>query len=244
MKVSAISDIHIKDPGDDADRLLQAFLDHPQVRSSDYVMLLGDIFDLMCGPHDAYLKSFSHLFAKLKALQDQGTKVYFFEGNHDVHLEALFKKFWPAGDLKPRQHPLIEEIEGKVYYFSHGDEHEVDNLSYQRYKSFILSPPLKFVADHLMPYAVLNFIGKRASKVSRKKGSRSFDAEAVRAKFREGVLKTTQGKYDFVLGGHSHVQDQHKLPEGPGVYVNNGYALRTKTFILIDSHQVHFVPLG
>ncbi len=243
MKVAAISDIHIKEPGDDADLLLQKFLDHPEVRSADYVMLLGDIFDLMCGPHEAYLRSFSHLFEKLKKLRDIGKKVYFFEGNHDVHLEKLFKKFWPREDVKPRQDPLVQEIDGKTYYFSHGDEHEVDNHAYQRYKTLILSPPLRFVANHVMPYSVLNFIGRRASRASRKKGSRTFDVEAVREKFRSGVLKTTAGKYDFVLGGHSHVQDLHRYDTGT-VYVNNGYALKSRTFILIDGHAARFQPLG
>lgn len=243
MKIAAISDVHVKTPHDEADRLLCAFLDHPEVQSSQYVLLLGDIFDLMCGPHQEYLKDYSHLFDRMDSLHKKGKKVFFLEGNHDVHLQGLFYKRWPNFEILSEQEPVIEKIDGKLYYFSHGDEHEVDNHSYQRYKKIIHSNPLRFVANQIMPYAVLNYVGERASKISRKKGSKKFDAEFVKTRFRNGVQTTTQGKYDFVIGGHSHVKDNFTLPGTNSVYLNNGYALREKTFLLIDNHVPRFVPI-
>lgn len=244
MKISAVSDVHIKYPSDNADRFLCSFLDHPEVINSEYILLLGDIFDLMCGPHEEYLTMYAHIFDRMDRLQKSGKKVYFFEGNHDVHLERLFYKRWSNKEIIVLQKPLIEKIDGREYYFSHGDEHEVDNVAYQRYKSFILSSPLKFVADKMLPYAVLNFVGERASKLSRKKGSRVFDEDLVKERFRKGVMETTQGKYDFVLGGHSHVKDLYQIPGTKELYINNGYALKSKTFLLIDNHEITFVPLA
>lgn len=244
MKIAAISDVHVKAPHDEADKLLCSFLSHPEVQSSDYILLLGDIFDLMCGPHDEYLRSFGHIFTLMDELQKKKKKVYFFEGNHDVHLEKLFKKLWPQDEILITQDPRVETLGSRKYYFSHGDEHEVDNLSYHRYIKFIRSRPLKFVADYLMPYAVLNFFGERASKMSRKKGSRKFDVEGVRKKFRSGVSETTNGQYDFVLGGHSHVKDRFQLPGSSSLYLNNGYALQSRTFILIKDHVADFISLG
>jgi UDP-2,3-diacylglucosamine hydrolase len=243
MKIAAISDVHVKVPHDEADTLLCLFLDHPLVQESQYVLLLGDIFDLMCGPHEEYLRSFEHIFQRIEKLADSGKKVYFFEGNHDVHLKKLFEKSAIHKKVLLTQVPIIEIIEGKSYYFSHGDEHEIENLSYQRYKKLILSPPLRFVANHIMPYSVLNFLGQKASKISRKKGSKKFDAQSVRDKFRNGVSKITQGKFDFVLGGHSHVQDNFLFSHGRTTYLNNGYALKSKTFIFISNHQISFEPL-
>jgi UDP-2,3-diacylglucosamine hydrolase len=197
----------------------------------------------MCGPHDEYLSLYHHHFNALESLLNSGKKIYFFEGNHDVHLERLFKKKWANQEIVLTQKPIIEVIEGKHYYFSHGDEHETDNLSYHRYMKFIRSRPLKFIADYVMPYAVLNFFGQRASKMSRKKGARKFDPEKVRSKFRTGVMEITNGEFDFVLGGHSHVKDEFKINDGKSWYLNNGYALQSKTFILIEDHQAQFVPL-
>lgn len=242
MKVAAISDVHVKVPHDDADRLLQVFFNHPIVREADYIVLLGDIFDLMCGPHSAYLEKFAHLFDLMDKAVKRGAKIYFFEGNHDVHLKKLFQKRWPLNELLLSQEPIVEMIDGKTYYFSHGDEHEVDNEKYQQYKSLILSPPLKFVANYLMPYQLLNFLGERASKISRKRGSKTYNEDLVKERFRKGVNTTTAGQYHFVLGGHSHVQDVFEL--GPtSVYANNGYALKSKTFLLVEDHKISFPSL-
>lgn len=245
MQVSAISDVHVKSPHDAADQLLLKFLTHQVVIESDYVLLLGDIFDLMCGPHRQYLNDYSHLFDAMDTLLKAGKKIYFLEGNHDVHLEKLFALYWKNGELIPQQEPVLENIEGKQYYFSHGDEHDVDNVAYHRYMNFIHTPPLKFVANFVMPYAVLNFIGERASKISRKKGSRRFDEDKVRQKFRKGVETTTDSRnLDFVIGGHSHVKDNVILSNGRTRYLNNGYALKTNTFISINNHEVSFIDLA
>jgi UDP-2,3-diacylglucosamine hydrolase len=243
MKITAISDVHIKTRHDDADQLLVRFLQHPDTQSADLVFLLGDIFDLMCGPHNAYLEEFEHIFKLLTGLMEAGKKVYYFEGNHDVHLDILFQRFWSDQRLTPFQEPLILDLAGKTYYFSHGDEHDVHNLSYQRYKRLILSPPLRFVANHLMPHKLLHYLGERASRQSRKRGHRNFNQELVRERFRTGVKLVTAGKYDLVIGGHSHVQDICQIEGTRTTFVNNGYALKSKTFILIQDHVPSFVAL-
>ena len=48
MKISAISDVHVKKPHDQADRLLRDFLLNPIVKSSDYIVLLFYIIFVQC----------------------------------------------------------------------------------------------------------------------------------------------------------------------------------------------------
>jgi UDP-2,3-diacylglucosamine pyrophosphatase LpxH len=55
VKISSISDIHIKSPTDKSYALLLDFLNHKEVSDSDGVLLLGDIFDFMMGEHKEYL---------------------------------------------------------------------------------------------------------------------------------------------------------------------------------------------
>jgi hypothetical protein len=118
----------------------------------------------------------------------------------------------------------------------------VDNLQYQKYKNLITSAPLRFVANYIMPYWLLNFLGERASKMSRKRGRREYKEDLVKQRFRQGVKTTTAGNYDFILGGHSHVRDVYQITDS-STYVNNGFALGTKSFILIDNHEVSFPEL-
>jgi len=238
MKFVAISDVHIKHSQDDASHLLIKFFNHPETQSADRVFLLGDIFDLMCGPHSKYFDRFSDVFGAMEKLIIDGKEIHYTEGNHDLHLTALFRKHPTLKKIIVHKKPIEFETDGKIFYLSHGDEHELDNPAYHRYMKIINSAPLTFVANNIMPLAVLDWIGNRASKISRKKGARSFDAEKVRNKFRSGVESTLQGKADIIIGGHSHVKDDYQS-EGLR-YLNNGYAQNSKTFIKVENGEVSF----
>lgn len=241
MKIATISDVHIKTAGDEAEELLLRFLNHPLVVAADYVGLLGDIFDLMCGPHPIYLKQFHKVFTAIDGLQSRGVKVIFIEGNHEVHLKKLFEQKWKNNEILLTQNGLELKKDEVSYYLSHGDDHEVDNLSYQRYKKFIFSPPMRFVANYLLPYKLLEYIGRKASQKSRKKGSKKFDAEKVRLRFRSGV-SINNPPVNFILGGHSHVRDEFTLESG-AIYLNNGYALKERVFIYLDGRDYQFISL-
>jgi UDP-2,3-diacylglucosamine hydrolase len=243
MKISAISDVHIKSPFDEADQLLQLFLDHQMVQSSQMVFLLGDIFDLMVGPHEEYFTMYAHLFQKIDHLISHGVQVFYVEGNHDLHLRKLFHSKWSGHQFVISQNPIIKTIDDKKYYFSHGDEHEVDNVTYQRYIKTLRTLPFRFLAEHVLSFSLLNYFGKKASEKSRKRGAKYFNSEQVRNRFRSGLIKKTSGEYDFVIGGHSHVKDEYNYLNGRGVYLNNGFALNTKSFIYIENHNHQFISL-
>ncbi len=241
MKFVAISDVHIKHSKDDASRLLIHFLESSEAQSADKIFLLGDIFDLMCGPHKEYYDRFIDVFQAMEKIIISGKEIHYAEGNHDLHLEKLFSNHPTFKNIFVHKKPCLFETDGKIFYLSHGDEHELDNHAYHRYMGLINSAPLTFVANYMMPLAVLDWIGNRASKMSRKKGARHFDSEKVRQTFRSGVESTLTGKADVVIGGHSHVKDDYQSPQIR--YLNNGYAQNSKTFILVDEGKISFVPL-
>jgi UDP-2,3-diacylglucosamine hydrolase len=241
MKFVAISDVHIKHSQDDASHLLIKFLSHQETRDSDKIFLLGDIFDLMCGPHSAYFDRFADVFGAIEKLIIDGKEVHYVEGNHDLHLRKLFDQHPTLKKIIIHKSAISFEADGKIFYLSHGDEHELDNDAYHRYMGLINSTPLTFVANYIMPLSVLDWVGNRASKMSRKKGARHFDSEKVRNKFRAGVESTLVGKADIVIGGHSHVKDDY---QGDQIrYINNGYAQASKTFIFVNDAEVSFVPV-
>lgn len=241
MRIATISDVHIKESGDAAELLLVKFLQHPLVQNCHYVALLGDIFDLMCGPHAIYLKQFEKVFKAIDGLHQKGVRIIYIEGNHDVHLKKLFAKKWKNGEVILSQSAIELQENSFRYYLSHGDDHEVDNESYQKYKRFIFSAPLRFVANYLLPYSLLEFIGRKASQKSRKRGSEKFNVDIVRERFRKGV-EINNPVADIIIGGHSHVKDSYTLKSG-AVYLNNGYALHEKVFIYVDGKDYQFVSL-
>ena len=245
MRLVTISDIHIRELNDQGHDCLKDFLDHPLTRDATHIGLLGDIFDLMAGDHEAYVTRFHDIFEAMGNLCRQGKIVFFAEGNHDMHLSGLFKRAsqsWgveAAHRLQVLSKERLIEIDGQQVVIGHGDEYNRTDTTYLKYKSFIKKPWLAFVADHVMPLGFLDYVGERASKKSRAYGHRTHNEEEVRQKFRLGVEAMTPETVSIVIGGHSHVVDEFRFKNK--VYLNNGFPPKSRKFIAVDSEGARLV---
>lgn len=251
MKISIISDVHIKKTGDDACCLLLAFLKSSEVKCSQKILLLGDIFDLMIGNHQQYLTEFKIIFDEILKRMTEGIKIYYFEGNHDFHLSDLFKTFCEQNSMQGRVKFIKTfwniSINEKEYLFCHGDDIEIGNYSYKIYKSLINNRFMSFIADEIFTYEMIKFIGDRASKISRKRNTYKYSYEKessnLKMKYREASEKLRRKlKFDYLVCGHSHIKDDYQSLSGFR-YLNNGFALSTKSFIFFDGNEFSFIPL-
>lgn len=252
MSFYFISDIHVKEPNDFGCLLLKDFFAKSNAKEGDEIFLVGDIFDLMIGDHVEYLSLYSDFFNQLKVSASKGVKIHFFEGNHDFHLRKLFKRFCKLNNvsedlIRIYQGPLFTEISGKKIHVSHGDDIEIDNPSYKAYKRVVNNPFMKFVANYIMPFSLLNFIGTRASNKSRNRNQKKYeirDDKNVMEKFRESFRREIKRRpVDILVCGHSHVKDDYTFEEAR--YLNVGYARLEKTFLKIsDDGQIDFVNLA
>lgn len=252
MKFSAISDIHVKSTGDEAEALLLAFLRNSDVQSSDVIFLLGDIFDLMIGPHSQYFSRFQNYFTEIRHLLKMGKKICYIEGNHDFHIVNLYKKFFKVhSDLDPTlfniKSSFIFNDNNKAIYFCHGDDIELNNPKYKVYKSIVTSRPLTYYANNLMPHFLIKNIGEYSSAKSRNRNNKRYSKEAdltpVRDNFRASAEHFAKNNpVQMIVCGHSHVKDYFTFPTGLE-YVNNGYAQHTKTYISIENGIVKFKPI-
>lgn len=252
MGISIISDVHVKKRNDDGYTLLMNFLSHEKVEKADSIYLLGDIFDFMCGGHHEYLQDFAEFFSLLKELIFKKKTIYYIEGNHDFHLKFLFNKFLEDNSLDKELFKLTKKgfsqmLWGRKYYFAHGDEIELGNYSYHLFKTVMNSVPLGFIMNQVVSYPVLKFIGQNASTLSRKRGKKeSPDYSYLRQSFRNGSVRLAENIHPyFIICGHSHIKDDFFYCNDDLTfrYLNNGFALETRTFIHIDNHQVDFIHL-
>ncbi len=249
MKYSIISDVHVKEPGDQAEELLLKFLTNEDVISSDGIILLGDIFDLMIGPHSQYFSRFSKYFVKIKGLIELGKTIYYVPGNHDFHLEKLYQNFFsihkhlnPDLFIMKNQITLIDGH--KKIMLAHGDDVELNNPGQRKFKALVTSEPLSFFANNLMPYFLITKVGEFSSKQSRQKNnarySKDQDVSKIKINFRnsaEEFFKTNP--CSIIVLGHSHVKDIYHSDKN-FTYVNNGYAQHTLTYISIEDGNVCF----
>ncbi len=238
--ISIISDVHIKKSGDDAYHLFLSFLNHEKVITSQKIILLGDIFDLLVGGSESFYLEYKLIFDRLTELMDSGAEVHYLEGNHDFHIGKFLKRFlghknffFSTGFIK------IEHLDQKIL-FSHGDDIEIENPSYKIYSKLIRSFPIKVLAESIVPFSITKSVGDWASSRSRKKNIEKYNEkiELIKDKFRRSTeVLRVQEDFDLIVTGHSHVKDMYSSPNGY-IYLNNGYALSERTFIFInDQHQ-------
>ena len=249
MKFVAISDVHVKRSGDQAEILLISFLRNPDVQSSDVIFLLGDIFDLMIGPHTQYFVRYQIYFDEIKKLIKNGKRICYVEGNHDFHIKELYRNFFQINlDLDSSLFSMSSYFEffdaDKKIYFAHGDDIELGNLNYRLWKALVTSFPLRYYANNLMPHFLIKALGEYSAEKSRKRNNKRYSNEADLAPVKDNFRLSTEVFFkkhprQIIVLGHSHVKDHYISPSG-FEYVNNGYAQNSKTYICIENGNISF----
>jgi len=243
MKISIISDIHAADYNQSGNLILEKFLNHKEVLEADVVVFLGDIFDIMIGNYDEYAQEEKAFFDWIKIHHKKKT-IHFHEGNHDFHLEKLFRRM--KLNVCYHQSGFVIEDEELKYYLEHGDDIELDNKSYKFYKSLIRSRAVQLLAElKWVPYQLVRAIGTRASLRSRTidaKYRKNAESQDIKEKFRVSYLSyKMKNLYDIVVCGHGHIKD--KFISNSRIYINNGYAPHSHSFIMIENGEATFIDL-
>lgn len=233
-----VSDVHIRRTGDENSKLFLKFLQHPVTQKAEKIFLLGDIFDLMVGEKNEYLKAFSTEFSEIKKLAESGKEIIFVEGNHDFHLKKLLEKYFKGNKFRHYDRPFIEEYDGTKILVCHGDEIELENPSYQKYRSFIKSGLIKFLANNVAPYIFIKSVGENASQTSRKY-SANYENDLVREKFKRSAKQACdQYGVQKTIFGHSHLLEI--IQSDSFTYINNGFFPKTQKFSVFEDGKFRF----
>ncbi len=212
-----------------------------------HIGLLGDIFDLMIGPHLEYYQNFQGNFDLMKKALEKGIHIYYLEGNHDFHLEGLFKLI---GITEFKNFSYIKKatqikLGNKNIIISHGDDLGGASFGYTLYSRWILRGPFIGFLATLAPYNLITAIGHYWSRKSRMSHQgRQFDETLVREKFRATAQRFWEKrKFDVLIMGHSHVKDHFILPQG-AVILNSGDSAASKVFSYVDADSAKLIELA
>lgn len=238
MKISSISDIHIKKDGDLRSVLLKQFLNSKEVKESTHIVLLGDIFDLMVGNKNQYLLKFEHTFEAIKKAS-KGKKLIYISGNHDFSISEILNKYFQHQDFQYTSKALILNDKDKKIYLSHGDEVDAGELSYQRWKKLYSNDIFQKIIDSILPFSIIDKIGSKASSNSKKRSTKKFDYIMASKKYSEDVkLFVANTSADFYILGHTHIEYED------GCIVNNGFVPEHKKFAHYDGKSLGLVKLS
>lgn len=238
-----VSDIHIRDVQDKkAQKFLRFLFFLAEQREPVTLVLGGDIFDLWLGDHNYFIKKFKPIIDAISVLVKNQHHVYYFEGNHDLHLKA----FWQDKlGVKVYSEPEFFLFDHSVVRFEHGDQMDPEDHGYHFLRWFLRTPVMKFLILHL-PSLLVSKIGNMASHASRSYTDRLRDEERIR-KIMHHHSETIfdQRPFDFIIHGHTHLKDEHFFERNDknATSINLGSWDHGQDVLVLENGQWHWMSL-
>jgi len=215
-----VSDIHLENMQERNGQNLLRFLRYlaEQDETCD-LYFLGDIFDLWLSDHKVFIKKFEPLLEPLRRLKQKGSRLVYFEGNHDMHLQPFWGRVM---GFEMHTEVFYETIGSYRVRLEHGDLINLEDKAYLRLKAFNQSWFLKMFA-HYLPGPVWNWVGKKLSENSRRRsrGYRVQNEENIRNMIRNHLKRAYQEEsFDVMITGHMHVQLDEVVRSGEKIIRN------------------------
>lgn len=248
MKIAFFSDLHIKNPGDEASQLFDRFCNDIHTKGVTQVILLGDMFDILIGEHIGYLKKYDSFFKNIIELLDNEIEVIFLEGNHDFHIKKTLESYFSKESKNPQLFSYLFSgkdivLDNKKYHYCHGYEVDYYNHYFENWKNIYTSKWFAFFVSYLLPYFFIEFLAHRASNNSKKRGRKVFNFEEAKNKYLVGAEQfINEKKIHGVICGHTHIQENHKYENG-NLYINCGYPLKDRNYLLFNGEEFNFINL-
>lgn len=209
-----ISDLHLKSMEErNSQKLLRFLLSLWQQPAGTvtHLCFLGDIFDLWVSDHKIFQQRWNPIIKAIESLlKKHRLQLIYLEGNHDVHIAPFWEKKLGATVLTQ---PLSVPFGPWVIHMAHGDEINVNDQKYLRYRQQIRSKFMQTLAHHL-PGDFWDWMGKKMSQASAKKSriQRADQHDYLRVLTREYAKEVAaRDRCHFVITGHFHVQDEFKF---------------------------------
>ncbi|MDR0427481.1 MAG: UDP-2,3-diacylglucosamine diphosphatase [Dysgonamonadaceae bacterium] len=168
--------------------------------------LLGDVFDFWFEYKRVVPKGFTRFLGKLAEMNDNGTEIHFFIGNHDIWFFDYLPK--EIGAIVHKE-PLVTELYGKKFFLSHGDGLGDDSQSFKLLRSIFHNPFCQFLFARFIPSAWGLQFGSWWAKHNRKqkiKNPISYlgeDKEHL-VLFSKQIIKE-HPDIDYLIFGHRHI---------------------------------------
>jgi UDP-2,3-diacylglucosamine hydrolase len=190
----------------------------------DHIFFLGDIFEFWHNDRKALLNEYKEIIDVFLELSRKGTKLHFFEGNHDICYGNFFKNSLNA---QVYRNCVTLQINNLKVFLGHGDELGANNLRYYFFRSLLRLKTTKLIISSAPSYLVLK-TALLLSKASRN-FFRSSDRKKANLKFIDIATQKINEGVDVVILGHSHIPESVKISKGH--YFNCGNWLKDASFI-------------
>jgi UDP-2,3-diacylglucosamine hydrolase len=164
---------------------------------------------------------------------DQGVKVYFFQGNHDVWTYSYFEEL---GMIKLVQ-PYSVEIAGKNFCLGHGDGLGPVPFGYRLLRSVFHSKVLQFLFSMLHPWIAFRF-GNNWSKSNRLSHNVHYAFKGEDEPLYKFAMEySSQNKVDYFIFGHYHDDVCIDMPSGAQLHILKDW-IQSSPYICFDGETL------
>lgn len=187
----------------EAEKRAVAFLDHIKDDAAE-IYLLGDVLDYWYEYRYVVPKGFVRFFGKLAELADNGVKITWLIGNHDIW---IFDYLPSEIGLKVHDGILVTELDGHRFLLEHGDGVGRLPWSFRRLRSLFRSRTAQRLFAAIHPRWTVGFAHSWSSH-SRKQGGyvASDRAGDSLIEFAEEYSRNPSNpKVDYFIFGHCHI---------------------------------------
>lgn len=164
MRRIFIADAHLRKQTDDNYRMLLRFLSTLE-GNTETLYILGDLFEFWIGYRRPAFPHYQPVLEQLLKLSNLGTRIVYFEGNHDFHLGPYFTETLLA-EVHPG--PAMVTIDGKRVFLCHGDQINRRDYGYRLLRT-MLHNRLSRMLVPLVPVRLASFVAEHMSRQSGKK---------------------------------------------------------------------------
>ena len=174
---------------------------------------------------------------KIAQLIDQGVKVHFFTGNHDLWMFNYLEKEIGVNIIR---NPVIIELKGKTIMIGHGDGLGPGDLKYKFIKKIFTSKVCQWLYARIHPnfsFSIARYWSQK-SKENEKKGSPSFlgeQKEWLIQYSKEQLLRNNN--IDYFIFGHRHLPIEHKIGD-KSIYLNLGDWISHNSYAVLEKGQL------
>lgn len=245
MKSWFVSDIHLTDLKERNGQTLLRFLFYLNQNPTQHrLFFLGDIFDFWLSDGVAFINHYKELIDQIALLKKNGGEVYYFEGNHDFHVDV----FW----TRKLQIPVYEveaffDLDQKIVRLEHGDFINPNDEKYLKYRALVRHPLIEPIG-HILPGFFWKWLGETQSQKSRKRTGHygRNNADEIRQMVRDHAQRVyDQNPFDLIVTGHMHVFDDYTFERDgkPVRSVNLGTWLESPRAMLLENGEVKIVQV-
>jgi len=225
MRTIFLADAHLVSPDEQNYRLLLRFLRGLE-GNTETLFIMGDLFDFWLGFPANPLRQFDEVLVALQSLVQSGCRLVYFEGNHDFHLGAIFRRQLGA---EIHTGPAVITVQGRRLFLCHGDQINRRDHGYRLLRLLLHNRLVAALVNHVPPLFALR-VRARLQRASRA----GYQAKLQRWDYR-GIIRTyarsarEQG-CDGLVTGHFHLAFREELDDPPFTILSLGDWMEQYTY--------------